>query len=201
MARTQSKHYPEIREGILKSAAKLFAEKGYATTTIVDLATACETSRGALYHYYSSKEDILFSIIQEHVATMYETLNRAADQAAEPEERLRAVVRAMVALNADGKYEQIVLLNEINQLDPEQQTSLRALQREIVIKVQDLIADVSHADQISRDKMKVLTMMFLGMINYTYVWYDPQGAVTPDEYAEMSVDVYLGGLLAKVRES
>ena len=74
MARTQSKLYPEIRQGILKSAANLFAEKGFSTTTIVDLAAACQSSRGALYHYFSSKEEILTQILEEHVSSMLDVL-------------------------------------------------------------------------------------------------------------------------------
>src|SRR2546422_3594126 len=63
MARTRSENYDGIHLGILTNAAALFSAQGYMRSSIADLADACKLSRGALYHYFDSKEAILFAIL------------------------------------------------------------------------------------------------------------------------------------------
>src|SRR5438876_11838993 len=69
MARTRSENYDGIHLGILTNAARLFSAQGYMRASIADLADACQLSRGALYHYFDSKEAILFAILDAHVRT------------------------------------------------------------------------------------------------------------------------------------
>lgn len=198
LARTQSKNYAEIRQKILNSAAKLFADQGYSTTTIVDLADACGSSRGALYHYFESKEDILFCIVQEHIRTLLDSLEKISVLETRPVARLRAYARCMLATNAESQHEQIVLLNEVNQLEPDQKVTVLDAQRKITDMVLATLTEVDTSGRISESTGKVYTMMFLGMLNYTYTWFDPKGPVTPGDYADRAVDTFLDGFLAKV---
>ena len=131
MARTQSQNYPEVRRNILKQAAALFAQKGYAGTTIIDLATACESSRGALYHYFESKEEILFHILDEHVEFLFKAIESALANIEDPVEQCRVLIAEMVTKNAESVHEQVVLLNHLNQLNPEQQRGIISKQRKI----------------------------------------------------------------------
>lgn len=196
MARTQSKDYPEIRERILKTSAKLFADKGFSTTTIVDLARACESSRGALYHYFESKEEILGCIVAEHVAAMLQEVLRIGEMRLEPSDHLRTIARTIMALNAHNNAEQVVLLNDWNQLDPAQQREIGAAQRKIVAVVKDALVRVDSARRITPRFGTPYAMMLLGILNYTYAWYDPEGPVTPEEYADHAVDVFMNGFSA-----
>ena len=70
MARTRSENYDGIHLGILTNAARLFSAQGYMRASIADLADACKLSRGALYHYFNSKEAILFAILDAHIREM-----------------------------------------------------------------------------------------------------------------------------------
>ena len=176
MARTQSERYPEIRQNILKQAARLFADKGYAGTTIIDLAEACESSRGALYHYFGSKEDILFHILDEHVRLLFDQIQAAVQSKTEPLDQCRAVIETMVTINADSQNEQVVLLNELGELSTEQQRDIVAVQR------------------LTTRTKKIYAMMLFGIINYTFAWYDPKGPVGPDEYAAMTSELFVRGL-------
>lgn len=193
MARTQSKSYPEIRENILKSAARLFAEKGFSTATIEDLAHACGSSRGALYHYFDLKEEILEKIVSEHVSAMLGELEKVGEQRLEPGEHLRAVARCIMEINASNNSEQIILLNDWNQIDAGQQTVIAEAQRKIVSIVRDALARLDEARRLTPKMGSAYAMMLLGILNYTYTWYDPHGPVTPAEYADQAVDVFLNG--------
>lgn len=197
MARTQSKLYPEIRQGILKSAANLFAEKGFSTTTIVDLAAACQSSRGALYHYFSSKEEILTQILEEHVSSMLDVLVQLGEERLEPDAHLRAVARTMMRLNSENQSEQIVLLNDWNQLDEKKRQEIGAMQRRIISIIRDVLARLDQQHRLTPRLATSYAMSLLGSINYTYAWFDPKGPVSPEEYADQVVDVFLHGFLSQ----
>jgi AcrR family transcriptional regulator len=197
MARTQSKHYPGIRQGILKSAAELFAAKGFSTTTIVDLAEACNSSRGALYHYFSSKEEILTVILEEHVTSMLDVMVDLGEQRLKPEQHLRALAVTIMRLNTENQPEQIVLLNDWNQLDEKKQQHIGALQRRIIAIFRDVLARLDHEHRMTPRFATSYAMSLLGSLNYTYVWFDPKGPVTPEEYANQVVDLFLRGFLSK----
>ena len=196
MARTQSENYPEIRLGILAVSASLFARLGYATTTIADLAAANGISRGLLYHYFASKEALLSEMLQAHLDMLLAEIRASARDGTTPEDRLRNSVRKMVAINAGSKDLQIVLLHDLQNLQVEEREAIVGKQKDILAVVAELIRDCDHRRKYDRRQLKAQTMLFMGMINYTYLWYDPKGPVGPAEYADMVADTYLAGLAA-----
>ncbi len=194
MARTQSKLYPEIRENIMRTAARLFAEKSFASATIMDLAEACQSSRGALYHYFESKEEILECILSEHVNTMLSELQKIGEERLEPMAHLRALTRRIMEMNVENKSEQIVLLNDWNQLSSALQTEIASSQRKIVAIVRDALTRVDGARRITPSNGSAYAMMFMGTLNYTYTWFDPKAGLSAERYADLAVDIFLRGL-------
>jgi AcrR family transcriptional regulator len=197
MARTQSEHYPEIRRGILRSAAKLFADKGYARTTIVDLAKATTSSRGALYHYFDSKEAILKEIVLQHVGDMTARVEAAIAASRDPTEQCRNVIQAMIGLNTQSRNESVVLMNDQQYLDKKDRRTITRRQNEIVDLVADVLARADKAKRIKPKSRKAYTMLLFGMMNFIYTWYDPKGPVAPDELAGMVAEVFLKGFQSK----
>lgn len=196
MARTQSENYPEIRREILRRSAAVFARKGYASTTIADLAEANGISRGLLYHYFASKEAILGEMLNEHLDMLLANLRAAAQKGADAAARFRNTIRAMVRINAQSKDLQITLLHDLQNLGAADRAVIVRKQREILSVISALITACDRGRKINERTVKAQTMMFMGMINYTYLWYDPNGPVGPEEYADMVADTYLGGLQA-----
>ena len=194
MARTQSANYPEIKIALLRTAARLFARAGYGRTTIGDLTKASATSRGALYHYFDSKEAILRDMMVEHVADMASRVSAAIALSDAPQQQLHNIIRAMTALNAVSRNEQIVLMNDLGNLNKAEQLRIRAMQRRIVDMVVTALADIDKKRRMTRRNRKAFAMLVLGMINFTYAWYDPAGSVSPRELAEMAAEIALHGL-------
>ncbi|MFO0987122.1 MAG: TetR/AcrR family transcriptional regulator [Alphaproteobacteria bacterium] len=196
MARTQSENYADIRRGILRRSAALFARVGYPNASIADLAKANRVSRGLLYHYFDSKEKILAEMLSEHLDFLLGEVRAAARRGADAETRFRATVRAMVLINADSKDLQIVLLHDLHNLEPADRGAIVKKQRDIVAILSGLVRACDVRGKIDARTLKAQTMMLIGMINYTYIWYDPAGPVTPEEYAALVSGTYLGGLVA-----
>jgi AcrR family transcriptional regulator len=194
MARTQSENYSEIRREFLRRSAELFARKGYPNSTISDLGEASGMSRGLLYHYFDSKEAILDEMLNEHLDLLLGEVRFAAKREGEPEARLRRTVHAMILINARSKDLQIVLLHDLQNLKPADRAVIVRKQRDILAVVSALIKACDRAGKVDERTLKVQTMMLVGMINYTYLWYDSKGPVGPEEYADLVADTYLAGL-------
>jgi AcrR family transcriptional regulator len=194
MARTRSAQYDDNRRGILARAASVFARLGYDRASIGDLATACGISRGALYHYFASKDAILFAMLEGHVRDLARALEAAVAPIAAPEARLRQAIATSLALYAHSRDEQIVLLNHLGVLAEGEQTQIRALEAGIVSFYAGLLEALNHGGRIDGRTRKVYAMMLLGMINYTYTWYDPHGPVGPAELAGRVADLILAGI-------
>lgn len=196
MARTRSENYDDIQQGILSTACALFARQGYMRASIADLADACRISRGALYHYFDSKEAILFAILDAHIRRMIADVEKAMASQPGNLDRFRAAIRAIVELNARSSNEQRVILNELPSLGEAEQRTIKALQRRLVDTIAGLLVSLDREGKIVKRSKKVYTMMLFGMLNFSHTWYDPKGDIGPQEFADMVVDLFLYGFAA-----
>lgn len=193
MARTRSENYDDIQRSILDAACALFAQQGYMRSSIADLAEACRLSRGALYHYFDSKEAILFAILDAHVRQMIADVEAAMGQQSTNLDRFRAAIRAIVELNARSPNEQRVILNDLSFLNEAEQVAIKTLERQLVGTVSDLLVRLDTEGKIVKRSKKVYTMMLFGMLNFSHTWYDPKGGIEPKQFADMVVDLFLDG--------
>jgi AcrR family transcriptional regulator len=196
MARTRSEKYDDIQAGILCNAARLFATRGYERSSIGDLVEACELSRGAIYHYFDSKEAILFAMLDSLVRDLLAHLEQAVASGGAPLEKFARVIEAFVEHNAQSPEEQIVLLNDLGALKVEEQRQIVQTERKIVELVGKVLTSIDVTKKMNRKNARVYTMMLFGMINYTYTWYDAKGPVKPKEFAQMAASLFLTGFLA-----
>jgi AcrR family transcriptional regulator len=201
MARTRSEKYDDIQAGILRTAARLFATRGYERTSIADLVEACELSRGAIYHYFDSKEAILFAMLDSLVRSLLTSLEQAAAIGGTPLEKFVQVIEAFVVHNARSPEEQIVLLNDLGALKAEEQRQIVQTERKIVELVERILSSIDTAKRMNRKNARVYTMMLFGIINYTYTWYDAKGPIKPREFARLAADLFLKGFLPASAQS
>ena len=195
MARTRSENYDGIHLGILTNAARLFSAQGYMRASIADLADACKLSRGALYHYFDSKEAILFAILDAHIREMIQHVETAVAGGGPTLTQFQNVIRAIVEVNAKSPHEQRVLIHDLSFLNEDEQRAIKDLERQLVDIVTDLLVRLDAEGRIVRRTKKIYTMILFGIINYTYTWYDPKGGIGPQEFADMAVELFLHGFM------
>lgn len=196
MARTRSENYDDIQHGILRAACDLFARQGYMRASIGELADACKLSRGALYHYFDSKEAILFAILDAHVRQMIADVESAIAGKPAMLDQFRSAIRAIVELNARSPQEQRLILNDLSFLGEADQQTIKSLERQIVEIISDLLVRLDAQGKIVKRTKKVYTMMLFGILNFSHTWYDPKGGIGPGDFADMIVDQFLYGLIA-----
>ena len=194
MARTRSEHYDDIQKGILTTAAALFAKQGYGRTSITDLADACGQSRGALYHYFDSKEAILLAILEAHVSRMIADIDAAIQPGASAYKRFHAAISAIVLLNAKSSNEQRLILHDLQFLSEHDQQRIKSLERKLVETVAGLLEKLDDHGKMNTLNRKVYTMLLFGMLNYSHVWYQPSRGVPPADFADTIVNQFLTGL-------
>ncbi|MEM7569322.1 MAG: TetR/AcrR family transcriptional regulator [Pseudomonadota bacterium] len=193
MARPQAADYDERRSTILEKAAELYAQQGFNGCSIADLATACGMSKSLLYHYFSSKEDILFEIMKSHVAELADVVARA-DSIADPKARFSAQLSGFMGLYRDAVHHHKVLVNDLDKLPDERRSEIVKTEREIIAALSHSIGAI--APDLAKDpaQLKATTMLFFGMINWTHTWFKPGKALDSAQLAQLTEQLFLGGL-------
>lgn len=200
MARTQAVDYDERRAAIVAAAAALFAERGFEGASVADLAQHCAVSKSLIYHYYQSKEDILYDVMISHVRALEAAAREAVAAQGAPEQKLKALARSFTALYVGAANRHRVLLNDLKRVPEPRRGEIVAVQRGLVDAVRGLVVAIEPRIN-QRGDSTAAAMLFLGAINWTHTWYDPIGAVAPEALADMAVDIVLGGLPRLARSS
>jgi len=194
MARTQAADYEQRREAIVEAAAELYAQNGFLGASLVDLAERCNYSKSLIYHYYGSKEDILFEVMSTHIEALNEVGDAISADPGPADVRLRKLAHAFMALYVNAAARHKVLLNELDHLPKERRDQIVTRQRRLLDLVGILLSEIQPKLKRAKGKARPATMMFFGMINWTHTWYDPTGPATPTSVADLAVDITLGGL-------
>ncbi|MBP7065814.1 TetR/AcrR family transcriptional regulator [Ferrovibrio sp.] len=195
MARPQAADYADKREAILDMAAELFARRGFAGASLADLAEASGYSKSSLYHYFGDKQAILYQAMQAHLAELTAIADTAMDVALPPEQQLRRFARATMRAYATARWKHRLLVNETASLAPAERRQVVAAQRALVQRVADLLERLRPSANVAERWPNA--MLFYGMLNFTYTWYDPAGAVTPEALADQAVSIFLNGFGTK----
>jgi len=194
MARTQAADYDQKREAITDQASKLFARDGFAGASVSELAALCKVSKSLIYHYYPSKEAILFDVMTAHIEDLLSIVLAAASKNQSPDEELRSLTRALLRRYVGAADKQKVLLYELPSLPKKQHQEIVAKQRKIIALVETTLAHAKPSLKHDRARLRAKVMLFFGMLNWTHTWFKSRGPISRDELAEMAADTILKSL-------
>ena len=190
MARTRAADYQAQRDRILSLAVEAFARTGYSAASMSGLAQACGISKATLYHYYPGKQALLFEALDRYTRRLVGIVTRTAG---DRDSKLRNTLRALMAEYRHSRSYHIVLIRDLRFLSPDQQTQVRAQERQVVGAITALLEQVAPGT-LSSEERSVVTMALLGMINFTFTWLRPDGPVSYDRFADIATTLWLDGL-------
>jgi AcrR family transcriptional regulator len=193
MARTRASDYDKKRQGILSRSAILFAEHGFTGTSITMIAEACGVSKALMYHYYSSKDAVLFDLLEDHLRNLVGVVEAAAQSAGDGKDRVFAISAALLEAYRGADAEHQVQIASLKLLPPPQQEMLKELERKLVAIVSEAIAAAVPSVGKKRQLLKPLTMSFFGMLNWHYLWFRDGKGITREKYARMVTGLILAG--------
>lgn len=187
-----------VREQLIDIAAQLFDSKGYAQTSINDIARAIGLGRSAVYHYFRNKEEILAALVEAEALTPSHRLQDLMGQSdLSPTERLRQAIVDGIArrLSAGSRFLLIARLEA--QIPDELGPSYNKGRRDIYNFYVRCISEGIEAGEFRPVDPKIAAFAVIGMANWTSRWYSPSGPRTPQEIGEMIADLALHGLTAR----
>ncbi|GBH28054.1 TetR/AcrR family transcriptional regulator [Burkholderia vietnamiensis] len=197
MARTRAPDHESQREQILDLAAEKFAQTSYPSTSMSDLATASGTSKARLYHYYESKEAILFDLLDRYTKRLMliiaEVEGASQRRGRSERDAFAGLVRAFLAEYETSHSRHGALLNDVKYLEDAQREIVLDRQRDIVAAFARQLAR-AYPDRISKENQTSVTMMVFGMINWTFTWLKPGGRLGYRDFAEQVIDLMERGL-------
>lgn len=184
-----------VREEILTKAADVFEKKGFAQTTILDVAQALELSRSALYHYFKSKDEILEALVLEHTEHAVEQIEqRFAKRDGSPIEQLRE----LLANSINGRMTRGARLRVLDQLAAEMPAEIKQKfdhgRRRFLDLYTRLIQKGIDAGELRAVDARTAALAILGIASWTSWWYSPTGRKSPEELAEVLVDIAFHGI-------
>jgi TetR/AcrR family transcriptional regulator, cholesterol catabolism regulator len=190
----------DSRQEILRTAARLFQQRGYDATSMNDVAAALKLSKGGLYHHFQSKDEILYEIMNHAMEITQDRVLNPVRSIADPEERLRALIRLHIEVVLSPRDREItVMLHENHPLPPALRKRINARKKDYIHFLESLMTEVQNkAQRQTKGKVSPRAAAFalLGMINWIYQWYKPEGELQAQNLIPQFTDLIFGGIFA-----
>jgi AcrR family transcriptional regulator len=197
MARPKSSQHDIKRDEILDVAAQCFAERSYPAASMNDIAAAGGTSKARLYHYYESKEAILFDLLDRYTQRLLAIIGQAeaTAQRRNLDERaaLHELVRSFLQEYETSATRHVALLHDTKFLGEAQRELILDRQRDVVSAVTRFLRRAYPA-RVNAANQSAVAMMLFGMINWTFTWLRPGGRMSYPAFAEEVIAMLEHGL-------
>jgi AcrR family transcriptional regulator len=197
MARPKSSQHEIKRDEILDVAAQCFAERSYPAASMNDIAAAGGTSKARLYHYYESKEAILFDLLDRYTQRLLAIIGQveATAQRRNLDERaaLHELVRSFLQEYESSATRHVALLHDTKFLGETQRELILDRQRDVVSAVTRFLRRAYPA-RVGAANQSAVVMMLFGMINWTFTWLRPGGPMSYAAFAEEVIAMLERGL-------
>jgi AcrR family transcriptional regulator len=193
--------YLQRQREVIDTAAEVFAAQGYHATTIDDLVEACQLKRGGLYHYIGGKKDVLLSIHRRFLEPLLEEARGILEAGASPDVRLRELAHALMRTIDTYNAQVTVFLHEWRAIETEPGwEEIRTGRREFEAIIDRTLRDGQDEGLFRITDVRLSVLAFLGMMNYTYQWFDRDGRVSAEDVADTFCDIFLEGIRANARD-
>jgi TetR/AcrR family transcriptional regulator, cholesterol catabolism regulator len=180
------------REELTRTAARLFADRGYHGTSLADVAEALGMQKASLYHHIDSKEDLLWEVAWRGAEAFHAALDAVPEASSVPE-RIRLALRAHLGVVGDQLDAATVFTREWRALDGERRERFVAERRRYEERIRDLFSEGVEGGELRTDlDVATAALLFLSAANWAYTWLRP-GADT-DALADRFFAVLLDGM-------
>lgn len=191
MPRVRADDYDNKEKSILDKAASLFAEVGYPNAKMQDIAKACGASKSMLYHYFPTKDDLLFAMLEDHLQQLIDDIDGVLGSGATPDAQFLAYVQIYIEKSAQSRSRHVIAMNDVKFLPTDQQQPIQALEARVVAQTTQILQALQP--QLAARLYKPYAMLLLGMLNWTDYWYTPNGPIKPPEICERISRLFLDG--------
>lgn len=184
-----------VPQRLMAAATRLFADRGYDRTSVQDIVEAAGVTKGALYHYFGSKDDLLHEIYARLLRLQQERLDACAQAGGPVEQRLREAAADVVVTTIDNLDDAMIFFRSMHQLSPEKQQQVRAQRRRYHERFRALVEEGQAAGVFgSHTPADLVVDYHFGSVHHLGSWYRPGGRLAPGEVADHLADLLLRAL-------
>jgi len=178
-----------------KAAARLFNRKGYLETNMDHIAAAAKMSKGGVYHYFSSKDEILYFILSNFIDLILNDLESDLKKIEGASPKIKYIISRHVDLYIANLAESKTALHEAHCLPAKYFKKIAEKERTYYGIVSDVLSEfLGDQPENGNGKARSLSFLLFGMCNWIYSWYNPKGPVSPKELSELMWTVFLEGI-------
>jgi AcrR family transcriptional regulator len=190
-----TRHYDEKLQQILKTSAKIFAEKGFHHTSVRDISRATKMSLSGLYYYFTTKDELLYLIQERCFVTLLQRWEQIAGAELDVRARIRAFAENHLGFFLHNMPEMKVMAHEDESLTGEFEEKIRVLKRRYVKVIMDLLGELQARQNGKGVDLRAATFALFGMMNWVYTWYQPKRDLPPAQLIDQMLRIYFFGLL------
>ena len=182
-------------ERIVGAAVRLFAAKGFDATTVQEVVEAASVTKGALYHYFGSKDDLLFEIYRALIGRQMADLDRIVAARLDAATTVRRIVVSLVETTAESVDETAVFVREMHRLDADRMASFRSERRRYHETFRSVVEQAQRDGGFSSAvPADTAVLIALGVVNQLPTWYRPDGPKSPTQLGGEIADFVLAAL-------
>jgi AcrR family transcriptional regulator len=184
------------RELLIKTATNLFAQKGYANTSIREIGAKVNISSSIIYHYFKNKEELLYEITYSSSNNLIQSLHETEKRISDPVECLKEMLTEQtVIFSLKRKKEGKILAIDSYQLRGKRSVSIRKMQREIYDIYMGKIKEIEEKGLLKKVDLTVLTFSIFGIINSFHNWYKDSGRLSKEDVAKNMEKILFHGII------
>lgn len=195
MARPIAKDHNAKRDHILKTAAHVFAVSGFARASMSQVAESCGISKANIYHYYDSKDALLFDILDTYLSALRDRICGLSLQGLSPEDQLRLIAAETLHAYEGMDDEHKIQTEGLPLLSVAQQDILKGYQRDLVAQLSKVVLAIAPRVFDGQTlKLRAAVMSIFGMLNWFYMWNHAADHQARSDYADLVTDLTMRGI-------
>jgi AcrR family transcriptional regulator len=194
MARTIGSHGPTTLEAIRKAGVRLIFERGYDAMSLRQLAAEVGIQAGSLYNHISTKQELLFDLVQDHINDLLRQLDRALEGKTDPVEKLRTFAAFHVTYHMTRKRETFIANSELRSLEPKNYDVVVALRGAYEQRLAQILANGVSEGVFEVVDVQVATFAIIALLTGPCTWYRPGGRLTKEAIVAAHEKLVLSGV-------
>ncbi|MBU5267435.1 TetR/AcrR family transcriptional regulator [Virgibacillus proomii] len=185
-----------MRHKIIETSVQLFESRGFSQTSIQDIVDQLRVTKGTFYYYFNSKEQLLMEIHSSYIEDLIKRQQQIMQQPMTNQEKLKAIIVLLIYDIKDKGASGRVFFREMRHLINENMDIIKQKRKQFRWNIETIVRHGVKSGEFRNDlRADMVTFGILGLINYSYKWYDPDGEVTADELVGLYSKILLQGIL------
>ena len=190
MARVVSGNFRQQKGMLLDAAVRAFAEEGFSRASMTRIAASAGVSKALIYHYYPSKEMLLYESMLRYLTGLLAVLRAGTGRRRSAP--MAVTLHRLLAQYRAARHDHVVLMSELRNLPQPRRAQIVQLQRQVLETMQRAVARAEPS--IAAGDLHAVTLLVMGMVNWLHTWYREDGPVSHERLQSL-VQRMVGGAL------